>query len=330
MRKAMRYSISILAFICLVLSISFVSSAHSGRTDSAGGHYDRSTGEYHYHHGYPAHQHPNGVCPYESNENDSDYQDSYVSETVPWRPYAAETVLQEDTPDETIPSESIPEAPLLDDEPDPFYLGNYLFLIPLAFISGLLLFYCSIRKTDRIRTTTIDQLRADLKAETVKNKELEEQVNCANNLVHKYESDIQDLRRQFEAATQEVKKNSSNYTVNLDTLTEKEILSICGVPSGVTFDDELLPHCPNNPFVESHFSVYITSTGKCYHRIRGCCGANHKVHLFVAAGNFEPCSKCIPPAAWKYEIPDWYYRYVQLENKKFGGSKIKPYPPDFF
>ena len=210
MRKAMRYSISILAFICLVLSISFVSSAHSGRTDSAGGHYDRSTGEYHYHHGYPAHQHPNGVCPYESNENDSDYQDSYVSETVPWRPYAAETVLQEDTPYETIPSESIPEAPLLDDEPDPFYLGNYLFLIPLAFISGLLLFYCSIRKTDRIRTTTIDQLRADLKAATVKNKELEEQVNCANNLVHKYESDIQDLRRQFEAATQEVKKNSSN------------------------------------------------------------------------------------------------------------------------
>lgn len=38
--------------------------AHSGGTDSAGGHYNRSTGEYHYHHGYPAHQHPNGVCPY--------------------------------------------------------------------------------------------------------------------------------------------------------------------------------------------------------------------------------------------------------------------------
>lgn len=38
--------------------------AHSGRTDANGGHYNRSTGEYHYHHGYPAHQHPNGVCPY--------------------------------------------------------------------------------------------------------------------------------------------------------------------------------------------------------------------------------------------------------------------------
>ena len=42
-----------------------IASAHSGGTDSKGGHYNRSTGEYHYHHGYSAHQHPNGVCPYE-------------------------------------------------------------------------------------------------------------------------------------------------------------------------------------------------------------------------------------------------------------------------
>ena len=40
--------------------------SHPGRTDSSGGHYNRSTGEYHYHHGHPAHQHINGVCPYSS------------------------------------------------------------------------------------------------------------------------------------------------------------------------------------------------------------------------------------------------------------------------
>ena len=38
---------------------------HPGRTDEDGGHYNRSTGEYHYHHGYPEHQHPNSMCPYE-------------------------------------------------------------------------------------------------------------------------------------------------------------------------------------------------------------------------------------------------------------------------
>ena len=55
--------------IFLVLLIMCVSaSAHPGNTDINGGHYDRSTGEYHYHHGYPAHQHENGICPYETSE----------------------------------------------------------------------------------------------------------------------------------------------------------------------------------------------------------------------------------------------------------------------
>lgn len=50
---------------CLFLLFPFSVSAHPGRTDANGGHYDSSTGEYHYHHGYPAHQHTNGVCPYD-------------------------------------------------------------------------------------------------------------------------------------------------------------------------------------------------------------------------------------------------------------------------
>ena len=56
---------SILALLALVLILCTASSfSHQGRTDSKGGHYDRSNGSYHYHHGYPAHQHPGGVCPY--------------------------------------------------------------------------------------------------------------------------------------------------------------------------------------------------------------------------------------------------------------------------
>ena len=55
---------------CILLLIVLLSMpvcfAHSGGTDSKGGHYNHSTGKYHYHHGYPAHQHENGVCPYET------------------------------------------------------------------------------------------------------------------------------------------------------------------------------------------------------------------------------------------------------------------------
>jgi hypothetical protein len=62
----------LLAFLlAFLLLLSPTVLAHSGKTDANGGHYDRSTGEYHYHHGYPAHQHydmdGDGVadCPYD-------------------------------------------------------------------------------------------------------------------------------------------------------------------------------------------------------------------------------------------------------------------------
>lgn len=58
-----RIKIIVLLFL-IILFMSSLLYAHSGRTDSSGGHYNRSTGEYHYHHGYPAHQHSNGICPY--------------------------------------------------------------------------------------------------------------------------------------------------------------------------------------------------------------------------------------------------------------------------
>ncbi|MEY8352130.1 YHYH domain-containing protein [Lachnospiraceae bacterium 54-53] len=57
-----------------------IAEAHSGRTDSQGGHHDNKNksglGSYHYHHGYPAHLHPNGVCPYESGNTASSSKQS--------------------------------------------------------------------------------------------------------------------------------------------------------------------------------------------------------------------------------------------------------------
>lgn len=57
----------------IILLVSMLTSptayAHSGVTDADGGHYDynheSALGIYHYHHGYNAHTHSNGICPYE-------------------------------------------------------------------------------------------------------------------------------------------------------------------------------------------------------------------------------------------------------------------------
>ena len=68
-----------------ILTIPVFTFAHSGRTDSKGGHRDNNNvsglGSYHYHHGYPAHLHPNGVCPYELTAGNS--QDTTIIPQTP-------------------------------------------------------------------------------------------------------------------------------------------------------------------------------------------------------------------------------------------------------
>lgn len=64
-----------LLVLLLILSAAPSALAHPGRTDANGGHTDHSTGEYHYHHGYPAHQHYDidgdgkPDCPYDFKDN---------------------------------------------------------------------------------------------------------------------------------------------------------------------------------------------------------------------------------------------------------------------
>lgn len=56
--------ISLLLSAALLLLFPASVFAHAGRTDNQGGHVDHSTGEYHFHHGRPAHQHLHDICPY--------------------------------------------------------------------------------------------------------------------------------------------------------------------------------------------------------------------------------------------------------------------------
>lgn len=74
----MKKTFSAVIISLLIFSLSVSSAyAHGGSLDETGGHYDSSTGEYHYHHGYPAHQHENGQCPYDfDDQTNRDYTPS--------------------------------------------------------------------------------------------------------------------------------------------------------------------------------------------------------------------------------------------------------------
>lgn len=76
MRKNKGKILSVLLIVLSLISIQINAYAHSGRTDSSGGHKDNKNksglGSYHYHcGGHAAHLHTNGVCPYSSSASSS-------------------------------------------------------------------------------------------------------------------------------------------------------------------------------------------------------------------------------------------------------------------
>lgn len=72
MKKIIRFLVALLCILLLPVN----AAAHSGRTDANGGHHDYKNksglGSYHYHcGGNPPHLHPDGICPYGNNAEDS-------------------------------------------------------------------------------------------------------------------------------------------------------------------------------------------------------------------------------------------------------------------
>ena len=98
---------SILTICMVIMSMSLSAFAHSGRTDSSGGHKDNKNksglGGYHYHcGGYPAHLHPGGVCPYTGGGSSSYsstpktvYATSITAKNVPSKINAGDTATLE-------------------------------------------------------------------------------------------------------------------------------------------------------------------------------------------------------------------------------------------
>ena len=80
-KKRKECKILLITIIALIVNVIFcsISFAHSGRTDSQGGHHDRINGGYHYHHGYSAHDHPDGICPYDKRPEPSEREETDYS-----------------------------------------------------------------------------------------------------------------------------------------------------------------------------------------------------------------------------------------------------------
>lgn len=387
--------------ITLIPVISFSVYAHPGRTDSSGGHYDRSTGEYNYHHGYPAHQHPDGVCPYNFDDKTSQSSGSSnnksTQRTVPKRftsePSENDGVLsayqraneksqnlekqvnnlnfQLENAKEEINTVNLQLSQTQQ------YLGYAIAIFSALGIPTVWFLYHSIidnkkhtsdlqalqetnkhlqEECSRLKQTDwidkLNQMEQQKNTLMQSNDELQTQINALQKElkdiklfysslqyekskldhtkqqlefhIERLQNDLaktqQVLQRTLTAAKQEA-EYSSSLRSQLESLTTdalsfpKEFLYKAGVPNGVTFDSNYLPHYYVKPSVEKHMRVYISPTRKCYHRVFGCSGATIQVHLFTVADKYIPCERCIPYEAQNYKIPNWYYEFLKLLNQ---------------
>ena len=271
--------------LCLLFTFCFstVSSAHPGRTDSRGGHHDYSNGTYHYHHGYSAHQHPNGVCPYES-----------PIETTAASVSVNTSITTSSTKDKRS-SSTMSIFKFI--EKQWFFIENCALLLSVSYCIYLSKSRKDILEQNKRAEEILSSVRADLQSQIDLCKD-------SNDTINSQKKEIEILKSQLSHF--EIKDNTAY------VLSQADAFRIAQVPNGVSFDIDNLPHYDLDPIVEKNMHVYISKNGKFYHRSKGCMQATIPIHLFTAAQFYSPCKCCIPSKAQDYKVPLWYYRYLQL------------------
>lgn len=209
-----RKLLALLFLMAAILASVIPVSAHPGRTDENGGHVDSSTGEYHYHHGYSAHQHEDGKCPYDFDDktglksgtpSSGTKKDSAISSTSPFVPYTSPTVSYSYTPKEAKGSDD--EVPVF------IVIGIVVSLgIVIAVMMGKISskdseIYSLSRRIDseekayeskleelKLRIESVDSLEKQYEAKIEK---LILQLGSYNNIKNQYESKIWEMQLQI-------------------------------------------------------------------------------------------------------------------------------------
>ena len=123
------------------------------------------------------------------------------------------------------------------------------------------------------------------------------------------------LRLEAERKAEEEQKFQAEKRAFIARLGGKSLRDAAGVPSHITYKNG--KPVDNNNAEFGTFTVYLSNSGKCFHRYKGCCSAYRPTHLFTAKQLYKPCSKC---SAHYYSIPEWHTRYLALkaEAHKYG------------
>lgn len=284
-RGFLKFLLYSLMVIVILMFMPFQALAHSGRTDSSGGHHDNKNksglGSYHYHcGGHPAHLHPNGICPYSTNTTTVVTPKTLSVTKAPFTmaPIATkaifmvtETAYNTSTP--RVYNTAIPAFSSRDDRDIP---------ISNKESDRALLYFCLGVVAVGIIAYSVSRY--------VKNK-------ISRNVKILVEKESFDIRQQFYS--------------NLFSRHSPKELAV--VPSDINFTKDRLPieaGKPNGDY--GKFLVYVSERGNCYHKKCGCSNAYTESHLFIELEKRSPCSRCVSENTFEYSgLPKWYMEYLE-------------------
>lgn len=324
----------------LLLALFFVLScvnmfAHSGRTDSSGGH-NSPTG-YHYHHGYPPHQHDGGVCPYDyddrtgwnSGSSSGGSKNSSSSSTSTITPNYVSMSLS--SVDDYL-LRQMGEAPFIS-------LRNGLFIrhnsVQLAvIISGCLFLFLIISLIRRGQKTyeaenKLQKIRRQLEekefflAQKTKynetlfrnnqelNQKLKDFTDRATRKVNALQQERDDLHQVLLLGAPQGEDATRDLVVR--TFSGKPAEEFANIPSDTCIGVDGLPRehgAPKGSWGKK-YTVYRSASGHTYHKTSGCAGADTPLHV-LHVGSLIPCKRCKP------SLPDmqWFEDYKRIKTLK--------------
>lgn len=332
MKKYIRYIFSLLCCIALSTAILITASAHPGGTNADGGHWDYDAGEYHYHHGYPAHDHydsnGDGIvdCPYDFDDQTGINSGSPSSGGTNSRSYS----FYDYDPPETITvykdREVIKEVP---------YTPSWIKWVLRISLFLCMCFFISCRSRKR-RITELEaeidkqknqfefekqKLNEDFQRriheqEVLHNKQLERQNSIIvhkNDCIDVLESKVFSLQERLESQLPPIE--SAYY---LSENAGQQSLSRIEIPNFVYFNDHGIPVKGDiseyMPFGE--FTVFITGRSTIYHSERFCGSAfsMKPIHIYDVIDTKRPCFRC-----GKYygnECPKWYTQIKEFNKER--------------
>ena len=315
--------------LCVVCFIPVAASAHSGRTDGSGGHWNRSTGVYHYHHGYSAHDHYDmdgdgkKDCPYEF-QNKTTTQNK-ISLPVPTYPeiqtptypkITAQTTSTEPTKDKsTVKKENVGVH------------GFLIFLVTFESFAVICLAYFMHEKNNEIdalreqhqRELEIQQKDFEKKTSSMiqgiqELSELESKIQTSHGNLNDIISQINSKKDALQFWESEKKKAKLEADrIRESALKEKEqymleIARMRNAPVDISFAKDGYPIwwdvSDKKPYGD--FTVYYNEKAKVFHIDYACAPYfARETHLFKVCKEGRPCKKCARKFDG-YRIPGWF------------------------